>query len=105
MVLTCGTRLLHPVETMNSSTPSASLSPREAAYCSAAAGWVIGSDRLRTLPVPAKSSRKAATATLAAWTERHQHAIAVSRRNTTVGSATIRQIKFLSYRTDSGAPF
>jgi hypothetical protein len=32
-------------------------------------------------------------------------AIAVSRRNTTVGSATIRQIKFLSYRTDSGAPF
>jgi hypothetical protein len=29
----------------------------------------------------------------------------VSRRNTTVGSAAIRQIKFFTYRTDSGAPF
>ncbi len=63
------------------------------------------SGRLRTLPVPAKSSPKAATATLAAWAERHQHAIAVSRRHTTAGSAAIRQIKFFSYRTDSGALF
>jgi hypothetical protein len=39
-----GERMLpRPVETMNSSTPSASLSPREAAYSSAAARWVIGS--------------------------------------------------------------
>jgi len=67
--------------------------------------WLNGDLRPPAYPAGAKSSRKAATAILATWAKRHQHAIAVSRRNTTIGSATIRQIKFFSYRTDSGAPF